>query len=438
MKFLGSQLSLAAVVALVSILTPSHVVALPTPNSSSLLAPKNYNNHRVVRIQIENESQLQLLTDNEKALKMDYFTHNKNIGGHIDARISPEAFTKFETLQIPHTVLIDNLQKVLDQEKTELQQNEAKFQSLKNAPVAQGDQRSSAFDAATWFKSYHSYNDHMEWLKTQISNNPGKASSISFGNSFEGRPQAGIKIGSGPNHVVFHGTQHAREWITTMVVEYIIDQLLTGSDSRVAGYLEKYTFHIVPVANPDGFVITQTSDRMHRKNTQRNGGCLGTDPNRNWGFQWGGVGASDDPCDEDYRGPSAFSTPEAANIANYLKSLPNVAVYSKYPYFNTILWGYTSQRPSTYSYMAGLAKAAADALRAVHGTRFRTGDIYHTIQPASGSSVDHAYSIGVKAPFAVELRDTGNFGFSLPASQIIPSGEETWEGFAAVLDRVQV
>lgn len=29
--------------------------------------------------------------------------------------------------------------------------------------------------------------------------------------------------------------------------------------------------------NPDGFVVTQTSNRMHRKNAQTNGGCLGTD-----------------------------------------------------------------------------------------------------------------------------------------------------------------
>ncbi len=58
---------------------------------------------------------------------------------------------------------------------------------------------------------------------------------------------------------------------------YLAEQLLKGTDSRVAGYLSKYTFHIIPIMNPDGFVITQTKDRMHRKNAQSNGGCLGTD-----------------------------------------------------------------------------------------------------------------------------------------------------------------
>ncbi|KAI8357743.1 hypothetical protein B0O80DRAFT_369300, partial [Mortierella sp. GBAus27b] len=291
-----------------------------------------------------------------------------------------------------------------------------------------------------WFQGYHSFADHQNWLATQISSNPGKASSITAGKSFQGREQNGIKIGTGPNHIVFHGTQHAREWITTMVVEYLIDQLLKGTDSRVAGYLQKYTFHIIPVMNPDGFVVTQTSNRMHRKNAQTNGGCLGTDPNRNWGYQWGTGGSSSNPCAEDYKGPSAFSTPEATNVAKYIKALPKVVSYIDFHSYSQ-LWmtpyGYTGVRPPTYPYMSGLAAKAVAALRVKFGTSYRYGDIYNTIYPASGSSVDYALSIGVGAPFAVELRDTGASGFNLPANQILPSGQETWDAFTAILDNIQ-
>src|SRR5690349_3011041 len=60
---------------------------------------------------------------------------------------------------------------------------------------------------------------------------------------------------------------------------YMISQLLNSKDKKVAGYLKKYTFHIIPIMNPDGFVVSQTSNRMHRKNTQPNPSsrCLGTD-----------------------------------------------------------------------------------------------------------------------------------------------------------------
>ncbi|KAI8349359.1 hypothetical protein B0O80DRAFT_389971 [Mortierella sp. GBAus27b] len=300
----------------------------------------------------------------------------------------------------------------------------------------------NAFAADTWFQGYHSYQDHMTWLATQIKSHSSVASSFSAGKTFQGRDQAGIKIGSGPNNVVLHGLQHSREWITGSVVEYIITQLLTGTDPKIAGYLSKYTFHIIPIMNPDGFVITQTTDRMHRKNAQKNGNCLGTDTNRNWDFHWNEGGAThNNPCADDYNGPSAFSTPEAKNIGTYLKNLQNVVSYIDFHSYSQ-LWmtpyGFTGTPPDNYdSYLKPLADAAVEALASVHQTQFTAGDIYNTIYPASGSSVDYALSVGVGAPFAVELRDTGRYGFNLPASQIIPSCEETWAAVTAILDNLQ-
>ena len=44
----------------------------------------------------------------------------------------------------------------------------------------------------------------------------------------------------------------------------------------------------------------------------------GTDPNRNWGHQWGGSGASTNPCDETYRGSKEFSEVETTAVRNYI------------------------------------------------------------------------------------------------------------------------
>ncbi|KAG0328072.1 hypothetical protein BGZ99_006245 [Dissophora globulifera] len=440
-----SLFSLSAVAALALVLSPSPSSSLPA--LSKPLSVVTFDNHRVLRIQVDTEAELQTLTANEGALGLDYFTHNKVVGGHVDVRISPASYQKFQALDLKYTTLVENLQTVLDQERQEDQQYQQVFaaklslskNSNKSLNVAvEGADVYAAAD--TWFQGYHTYADHQNWLATQIANNPSKASSISAGKTYQGKAQAGIKIGTGANHVVLHGTQHAREWISTMVVEYLIDQLLKGTDSRVAGYLTKYTFHIIPIMNPDGFVITQSSNRMHRKNAQTNGGCLGTDTNRNWGYKWNTGGSSTDPCADDYMGPSAFSSPEATNMANYLKSLPKVVSYIDFHSYSQ-LWmvpyGYSGTRPGTYTYMNGLAAKAVAALKAVNGVQFTNGDIYNTIYPASGNSADYAYSIGVTAPFAVELRDTGRYGFSLPAAQILPSGQETWAAFAAILDNIQ-
>ncbi|KAK3818206.1 MAG: hypothetical protein JOS17DRAFT_688919 [Linnemannia elongata] len=277
-------------------------------------------------------------------------------------------------------------------------------------------------------------------MKAQIRNHSTIARSFSAGKSFEGRYQAGIKIGSGPNHVVLNGLQHSREWITGSVVEYLIYQLLTGTDGRVVGYLKKYTFHIIPIMNPDGFIITQTADRLHRKNAQLEGKCLGTDINRNWNFHWNDT--TDDVVNGPVRAPFAFSTPEATNIARYLKSLPNVATYLDiHAYGQLILtpYGFTGDLPPNYkSYLQPLVKGAAKVLAAVHGTQFEAGNIYHTIYPASGSSIDYAMGEArVPVPIAFELRDTGLFGFTLPADQILPSAQETWAAFAYILDNLK-
>lgn len=44
-----------------------------------------------------------------------------------------------------------------------------------------------------------------------------------------------------------------------------------------------------------------------------------------------------------------------------------------------------------------------------------------------GSAIDWVKgAAGVKYAFTLELRDSGRYGFILPAQQIIPTGEETW------------
>ena len=78
------------------------------------------------------------------------------------------------------------------------------------------------------------------------------------------------------------------------------------------------------------------------------------------------------------------------------------------------------------------SKIGVEALKNVHGTQYTFGGSCETIYQSSGTPDDHFYALrGVKYSMTVELRDMGTFGFLLPASQIIPVGEETVEGFFA-------
>lgn len=84
--------------------------------------------------------------------------------------------------------------------------------------------------------------------------------------------------------------------------------------------------------------------------------------------------------------------------------------------------------------LQSLAKGTVAAIKAVHGTSFEYGPICSTIYKATGGSVDYANDV-VKSDytFTAELRDTGNYGFVLPASQIVPSGEESFAGVKYLL-----
>jgi murein tripeptide amidase MpaA len=75
---------------------------------------------------------------------------------------------------------------------------------------------------STWFNSYHSIADHQKWVSDLVAAYPSNSEVVSAGKSVEGRDIKGIHIwGSGgkgsQKAVVWHGTVHAREWITTMV-----------------------------------------------------------------------------------------------------------------------------------------------------------------------------------------------------------------------------
>ena len=388
-------------------------------------APISYEEHTVSRFVVATEKDAQIirsLVANDE-LGLDMWTDQVKVGRTVDIRIPPGKNERLaELMSINHSQIIDDVQRLIDTERT-------KSKSVFMSFATQGK-----LTAAQVFSDYHD----LSTIVSFISGLPG-TKQISIGKTFLNTDIPGFVFGSGPRHIVYHGGIHAREWISPAVATYITNFLL--SDDPDAVYLRsKFTFTVVPVLNVDGYAYTRSNDRLWRKNREPNTGlflkCVGTDPNRNFGYKWGGEGASSNNCAEDFRGKHAFSSAEATAIANYVKSLSNVISYMDFHAYSQ-LWmfpyGYTANDkvPDYDTLMTG-AQTAVDALQAVHGTSFQPGPIAQTIYVASGSSVDYMYSIGVKYAYTAELRDTGDNGFMLPADQIVPSGEETTKGIVAL------
>lgn len=127
--------------------------------------------------------------------------------------------------------------------------------------------------------------------------------------------------------VLLMRSHHAREWINAIAVVETARQLLENyrpDDTdprvrRVVWILDNTEVMIVPEGNPDGArrSFFDAGERLWRKNLRPTGeaDCRGVDCNRNYPRYWGEKGSSGEPCANTYRGPTALSEPESANIA---------------------------------------------------------------------------------------------------------------------------
>eukprot|EP00010_Vexillifera_abyssalis_P006104 CAMPEP_0201552236 /NCGR_PEP_ID=MMETSP0173_2-20130828/14571_1 /ASSEMBLY_ACC=CAM_ASM_000268 /TAXON_ID=218659 /ORGANISM="Vexillifera sp., Strain DIVA3 564/2" /LENGTH=361 /DNA_ID=CAMNT_0047962679 /DNA_START=128 /DNA_END=1210 /DNA_ORIENTATION=+ len=293
-----------------------------------------------------------------------------------------------------------------------------------------------------FFSSYHTYDEINEWLEKIEQQYPQITSQVTIGHSVEGRPIKGIIIGSsrnGTNPGIFYNSlQHAREWISGATTTYIINQLVSGygKNETVTAMVDNIEWTIIPVANPDGYNYTWTTNRMWRKNRRHNGGafdCYGVDNNRNWGFEWNVGGASNNPCVGTYAGPFAFSEPEDKALADYASNNQNLRAYIDFHAYSQLWmdpWAYTDKnegKTPAYDQQESLASEIASAIFKVHGKTYETGPAASVIYVASGSSMDFTYGQdGITYSYAVELRDKGRYGFLLPPEEIIPQGQEIW------------
>jgi len=389
------------------------------------IAKETFHDHKVVRIQVQSQHHLNFLYDQFlNNVTLDFWIEPGVVGRNVDLRLSPDQWTWFsEELNsrgIPHYTFIENVQELLDRQ---LQRNEGVTTSF-------GD-----ID----FSVYHTYEEIIEWVKSLPVTYPDLVTLVTIGHSYEGRELLAVKIRSnrGPADkpaIWFNGGIHAREWISPATVIYMLGHLLEDydTDDSVTRLIDGLEIFVLPVFNTDGYVFTWSGNRMWRKTRTPNPGstCIGTDPNRNWDFEWGGAGTSPLPCSDSYHGPRPFSEIEVSSVGLFIANAGNFKGYIDFHAYGQLWmspWGYTAALPQDHNLLNLVNARCANAIASVHGTQYRYGPIATTIYLASGSSVDYTYNAGVLYSFAVELRDTGAYGFVLPPNQIIPSGEETYE-----------
>jgi carboxypeptidase T len=290
-----------------------------------------------------------------------------------------------------------------------------------------------ARDGSTdFFADYRDYDAITKRMRELAALDPANVEMQMIGPSFEGRPIWALKIGHGATKILVNGTQHAREWIGTMVNMSIADRMVRNiaTDARVRDFVATTTLWVVPVMNPDGYQYTWGTDRYWRKN--RRGG-YGVDLNRNWSVAWGGAGTSNNKRSDIYRGEYAFSEPETQAMRNLAKR-EHFALHVDFHAFSQLIlypWGWTAKPSDDHARYTGIGDKIASAMYAEHGINYRLMQSVE-LYPASGTMTDWMYGEGGAFSYTIELRPKGGprNGFVLPPSQIKPTSDEA---FAALL-----
>nr|XP_061812859.1 carboxypeptidase A1-like [Nerophis lumbriciformis] len=397
---------------------------------------ETFEGHQVLRMVAKDEAQLSLLKQMEdmEEYELDFWKKARDVDTYVDIRVplgSLEAVKLFlESNDIKYSIMIEDLQVILDEEQEEM-----------DSFAREAEPRNTdSFD----FSRYHSISEIYRFQDMLVAENPGLVSKLVIGQSYEKRPLNVLKFSTGGNNrpAIWLDTGiHSREWVTQASGTWFAKKIVNdyGRDPVLTAILNKMDIFLEIVTNPDGFYYTHTTNRMWRKTRKPNPGsrCVGVDPNRNWDAGFGGSGASGNPCSETYRGPRAHSESEVSSIVNFVKSHRNIKSFvSIHAYSQMLLYpyGYTRTPVKHQAELHNLARKAVTDLASLYGTRYRYGSIINTIYQASGGTIDWTYNQGIKYSLTFELRDTGRYGFILPANQIIPTAKETWLALMAIMD----
>ena len=233
----------------------------------------------------------------------------------------------------------------------------------------------------------------------------------SIGKTWEGREIWAMKVSDNPQTdepepaVLIMGANHAREWISVEVPMETLKQYLEGygTDPRLTELVNGREVWFVPMANPDGITYSMNKSRYWRKNRRNNNNRdYGVDMNRNYGYKWGNVGASNSFSSDTYHGPNAWSEPETQAIKMLAEREHFQGSASFHSYSELILYpfGYGYNIPCEDT--PTLAKLAGEMAKFNQYTPQNSADLY----PAMGDSDDWLYGDHKTLAFTFELAQT--------------------------------
>lgn len=388
-----------------------------------------YEGYKILRFPINEDTKYAL-----DELRASYAQWEANVE-YIDLKVPEEDMSLLRSLD--YEVIIEDLAQAVYETFPSLE--------AQSFDLTEHDDFNVASDI--FFKEYRPLKTIYAWLDMMKETFPDLVEIEWLGQTFEGRDMKALHLsaptGLNPEKktIVLTAGVHAREWISTSTVLWVMSQLLSnyGVKKAETEFLNKLDFLVVPVFNPDGYEYSWTDDRLWRKNRQETyvPRCFGIDIDHSFDYHW--TRSEDYACGEFYSGETQFEAIEAENLNHYINITKGQHEIYGYLDFHS----YTQKILYPYAYSCDeLPRDIENLLELAYGLsktiRLKSGK-YYEVLPAckdrgvdilpglgAGSSLDYMYHNRAHWAFQFKLRDTGSHGFLLPSKFIIPVGKEMY------------
>jgi carboxypeptidase T len=295
---------------------------------------------------------------------------------------------------------------------------------------------------------FFTYQEMLNNLDSMVSKYPNLISArapIGTFTSIENRPIYWLRISNNPNtddfskpEILYSALHHAREPASMQQMIYYMWYVLENYDTNpeLAYVVNNTEMYFVPCINPDGYLYNEQTDPngggMHRKN-RRNVGTSnkGVDLNRNYSYQFAGVGSSGNSNDDTYRGTGAFSEPETQAMEWFTENHNFKIALNYHSYADDLLfpWGYdNSQQCADHDLYVALSDYM---VRENNYNNYQSAFLYE----AAGDSDDWGYGEQTSKPKVFSMTPevgSNNDGFWPSQSNVLEiCRENVFQNYAA-------